>query len=384
MKKLCLISSLLLWPMLGFSQQNDSISRPIFSMNGFKLLENINIGFDMRTEFQAYTFRGGNQYYNGVQFENGFTALRISGKLHKRVEFNFRNRFNSGSEVQSLDRLSNDIQLAYVKLKATEKLDFYIGKMFAFYGGYEYEFSPLNILEFNDIYSNALAFVTGAGLSYQAFDNHRFRFQILNSRTILYQDLYGDVVAENIQEPIWPVNVVANWRGEFFNGKFKTNYSASYGNEVKKRGTYFFTLGHKYQSKDFSLMFDFQYSYEEIDTKGIVNSLLAENEVAENVLYVENWLRAEYRFSPKFQGILTLMTSTAYDNFKTSKDHIRTSYGAIPTLAYSPFKDLDLQFFIAYVGRYYDYSSYAIDNYNVGSYNKNELKIGIIAPLNLL
>ncbi|MFD0931834.1 porin [Psychroflexus salinarum] len=262
---------------LGFSQENDSISKPIFSINDSKLFENITIGFDMRTEFQAYTFRGGDQYYNGVQFENGFTALRISGKLHERVDFTFRNRFNSTSEVQSLDRLSNDIQFAYLKVKATEKLDLYIGKMFAFYGGYEYEFSPLYILEFNDIYSNALAFVTGAGLSYQAYDNHQLRFQVLNSRTLLYEDLYGDVVAENIEEPIWPVNVVANWRGKFFDGKFETNYSASYSNEVKNRGTYFFTLGHKYQTKDFTLMYDFQYSYEEIDTKGIVNSLLVEN-----------------------------------------------------------------------------------------------------------
>ncbi|MFO7745456.1 MAG: porin [Psychroflexus sp.] len=369
---------------LGFSQENDSISKPIFSINDSKLFENITIGFDMRTEFQAYTFRGGDQYYNGVQFENGFTALRISGKLHERVDFTFRNRFNSTSEVQSLDRLSNDIQFAYLKVKATEKLDLYIGKMFAFYGGYEYEFSPLYILEFNDIYSNALAFVTGAGLSYQAYDNHQFRFQVLNSRTLLYEDLYGDVVAENIEEPIWPVNVVANWRGKFFDGKFETNYSASYSNEVKNRGTYFFTLGHKYQTKDFTLMYDFQYSYEEIDTKGIVNSLLVENEIAENVLYIENWLRAEYNFSPKFKGLLTLMTSTAYNNFTTSSDHVRTSYGAIPTLAYSPFKDLDLQFFLAYVGRYYDYSNYAKNNFNVGSYNRNELKIGIIAPLNLL
>ncbi len=384
MQILGVILGFLLLPLSGFSQDNDSINSPIFSKNKSKLLKNITIGFDMRTEFQAYTFRGGDQYYNGVQFENGFTALRISGKLHDRVDFNFRNRFNSGSEVQSLDRLSNDIQLAYVKINAAKKLDVYIGKMFAFYGGYEYEFSPLYILEFNDIYSNALAFVTGAGLSYQAFDNHQFRFQVLNSRTLLYEDLYGDIVSENIEEPIWPVNGVANWRGSFFDGKFETNYSVSYSNEVKNRGTYFFSFGHKYQDKDFRLMYDFQYSYEEIDTKGIINNLLVESEIAEHVLYVENWLRAEYRFSPKFQGLLTLMTSTSYDNYTSTRDHVRTSYGAIPTLTYSPFKTIDIQFFLAYVVRYFDYSDYAKDNFNVGSYNKNELKIGIIAPLNLL
>ena len=380
-----LILSFLFLSSLGFSQNKDTLNKPLISIDKGKLLENITIGFDMRTEFQGYTFRGEGRDYNGVQFENGFTALRLSGQLHEKVHFNFRNRFNSSTEVQSLDRLSNNIQLAYVRLEANDKLDIYLGKMFAFYGGYEYEFSPLYVLEYNDIYSNALAFVTGAGLSYQAFDNHRFRFQVLNSRTLLYEDLYGDVVAENIKEPIWPVAVVANWRGELFDGKLQTNYSASYSNEVRKRGTYFFTLGHKYQDRNFTLMYDFQYSYEEIDTKGIISTILAdENQVAENVLYFENWLRAEYQFSPKFKGLLTLMTSTAYDSFTTTKNHIRTSYGAIPTFYYSPFENLDLKFFLAYIGRYFDYTNYAKTNFDVGSYNKNEFRIGIIAPLNLL
>lgn len=379
-----LIGVFLLTPLMGISQQMDSVTSPLISIDKEKFLKHVNIGFDMRTEFQAYKFRGGDQYYNGLQFENGFTALTISGQLHERVDFNFRNRFNSDTEVQSLDLLSNNIQFAYLKVKATEKIDVYIGKMFAFYGGYEFEFNPLYILEFNNIYSNALAFVTGAGLTYQAYKNHQLRFQVLNSRTLLYEDLYGDIASQNIQEPIWPVSLVANWRGHFFDGKFETNYSASYGNEVKNQGTYFFTLGHKYKNKDLTLMYDFQYSYEEIDTKGIVNSILVDNEIAENVLYVENWLRGEYRFSQKFQGLLTLMTNSAYDNLNTSRDHIRTSFGAIPTIYYNPFKKIDLRFFLAYIGRYYEYSSYAKDNFDVADYNRNELRIGVIAPLNLL
>jgi hypothetical protein len=367
----------------GFSQANDSLAEPLIKINKGKFFKDLNIGFDMRTEFQAYRFSGGDEFPRGMLFENGFTALRISGRLHERVDFTFRNRFNRTTAVQSLDNLSSDIEFAFLKIKASEQLDLYIGKMFAFYGGYEYEYSPLYILEFNDIYSNALAFVTGAGLSYQAFDQHQFRFQVLNSRTLRYEDLYGDVVSENIQEPIWPVNFVGNWRGQFFDGQFETNYSASYSNEVRNRGTYFITLGHKYKSKDLSIMYDFQYSKEDIDTKGIVSTLL-DDELAEDVLYVENWLRAEYRFSRKFQGLITLMSSTAYDNFTTSRELIRMSYGAIPTIYYNPFKKIDIRFFMAYIGRYYDYSDYAKQNLGVESFNKNELRIGILAPLNLL
>lgn len=379
-----LISALLFIPLLGFTQQTDSLKEPLIPAEKIELLKNINITFDLRMEFQAYTFRGGDNYYNGLQFQNGFTALGISGKLHEKVSFNFRNRFNKDSDVQTLDRLGGNIELAYIDVKASPSLNIVIGKMTAFYGGYEYEFSARDVLEYNDIYNNALAFVTGAGITYQASKGHKFGFQVLNSRTQHYDDLYGDIVAENIKEPDWPVAFVGNWRGSFFDGKFQTIYSLSHSIEVKDRGTTFFTLGHKYENNNLSLMYDFHYSFEQIDTKGIVSSVIRDEEVGEDVMYIENWLRAEYTFSPKFKGLLTLMTSSAYDNLKTSNDYIRTSYGMIPTLYYSPFKNIDLQFYLAYIGRYYDYSDYAINELGASSYNKNEARIGIIAPLLLL
>ena len=379
--KTFLISVLLSTPLLGFSQINDSLAEPLIPVEKIELLKNINFTFDMRVEFRGYKFRGGDQYYNGMQFQNGFTALGISGKLHDRVNFRFRHRFNKEGNVQSLDQLGNNIELAYIDLKASPSLDIRLGKMNPFYGGYEYEFSPLYVLEYNDIYGNALAFVTGAGITYQALKNHKVGLQVLNSRTMLYEDLYGDQIAENIQEPIWPVSIVGNWRGNFFDGKFQTIYSMSYGNEVKNRGTYFFTLGNKYQNRNLTLMYDFHYSYEQVDTKGIMTNLLATGSVAEDVTYIENWLRAEYRFNSKFQGLLTLMTSSAYDNMITDNDHMRTSYGMIPTIYYSPFNDIDLRFFLGYISRYYDYSNYARETLGAANYNKNEVRVGIIAPL---
>lgn len=384
MLKSLVVSVLLLIPLLGFSQINDSLAKPMISLDKTKLLKNIDITFDMRMGLRAYTFRGGDHYYNGVQFQNGHTALGISGKVHEKVDFKFRNRFNKGSNVQSLDQLGSNIELAYINVEASPGLQVLLGKMNAFYGGYEYEFSAMDVLEYNDIHSNALAYVTGAGIMFKAFETQKFGLQVLNSRTQHYDDLYGNVVAEGIQEPDWPVAVVGNWRGSFFGGKIETIYSMSYSNQVKEKGTYFFTLGHKYQNKNLKLMYDFDYSYEQVDTKGVMTSILGQERIAKNVTYIENWLRAEYRFSSKFKGLLSLMTSSAYGNIPNGDDHLRTSYGAIPTVYYSPFKDLDLRFYLAYIGRFYDYSSYALENLDVSNYNKNEVRVGFIAPLWLL
>ncbi len=381
MIKSFLIRVFLMIPLLGFAQVNDSLGQPIFPMEKMELLKNINFTFDMRMEFQAYTFRGGENYYNGIQFENGFTALGISGKLHEKVFFTFRNRFNKNRDVQTLDNLGNDIELANINIQVSPTINLLLGKMNAFYGGYEYEFSPLYVLEYNDVFNNVLAFVTGAGINYQALENHNFGLQVLNSRTMHYADLYGDVVAENIKEPDWPVAFVGNWRGNFFDGKFQTIYSLSHSNEVKNRGTTFFTLGNKFHNGDLTLMYDFQYSFEQVDTKGVMTNLFNDGSIAEEVQYIENWLRAEYRFNPKFSGLLTLMTSSAYANIENSQKQMRRSYGMIPTIYYSPFKNFDLRFFLAYIGRYFDHSNYAIENFSATNYNKNEVRVGIIAPL---
>ncbi|MDX1427385.1 MAG: hypothetical protein R3206_06130, partial [Salegentibacter mishustinae] len=138
------------------------------------------------------------------------------------------------------------------------------------------------------------------------------------------------------------------------------------------------------QNRNLTLMYDCNYSYEEVDTKGIVTDIMAGPSVAEDALYVENWLRAEYRFSPKFKGLLSLMTSSAYGDAASDRKHLRTSYGMVPTLYYSPFEKIDIRFFFAYIGRFYTYSNYAIQEFDTAYHNRNEVRLGIIAPLLLL
>ena len=78
------------------------------------------------------------------------------------------------------------------------------------------------------------------------------------------------------------------------------------------------------------------------------------------------------------------MTSSAYGEVENDRNRLRTSYGVVPTLYYTPIKDFDIRFFLAFIGRYYTYSNYAIEEFNAADYNRNELRIGIIAPLLLL
>src|SRR5699024_8489762 len=231
-------------------------------------------------------------------------------------------------------------------------------------------------------------YVTGVGMNYQLSENHTLGFQILNSRTMIYEDLYEEDGAENIEELDLPVEFVGRWNWNFFDKKLETIYSVSYSRQVKNMGTFYVTLGHKYHNQRFTLMYDFSYSYEQVDTKNIATDIIGGEYAAQDVTYIGNWLRAKYTISPQFSGLLTMMTSTAYGedvkSEKSGRDHLRTSYGIIPTLYYHPFQDMDIRFFVAYVGRYFAYSKLAKEDLGSSSYNRNEVRLGIIAPLWIL
>lgn len=369
-------------------EKADSLNQPLLPKDNIEFLKNIYVSLDMRMAFKSYVLRGGDHDYQGNQFENEFTALNIRAKVHDKVRLNFRNRYNKTTSVQSLDQLGNSIELANIEVQATPKLNVKIGRQEAFFGGYEYFFSAMDVLEYNDIQNNALAYVTGVGLNYKISDKNKLGFQVLNSRTMHYDDKYGDDENENIQEPDWPFEVVGRWEGNYFDGKFQTKYSYSYSREVKDKGTHFVTLGHQYQNDKLRIMYDFDYSHEQVDTKGVATDIIQEESVAQNVTYLENWLRSEYDFSSQFTGLLTLMTNSTYGKrFEGIKDKnrlLRRSYGVIPTLYYHPFNDLDLRFFIAFIHRYYDYSNFSKNELGATSYNSNELRFGFISPLRFL
>jgi len=397
-----LIVFLVLIHIKSYSQTSDSLANPIIPTDKRSFLNNIGMYLNMRMAQRNYVLRGGYHDYDGSQFENEYTALGIYAKVHDKININFRNRFNKATNVESLDQLGNSIELANIDISVVPDFKIILGRQDAYFGGYEYSFNAIEVMQYNDIQSNAQAYVTGIGLDYNLSENHNFGFQILNSRTEHWEEKYEEDEEQDIHQPVFPVEFVGRWKGSFFNGKFQTIYSYSYGTESKDMYTHFITLGHKFETGRFKFMYDFDYNYEDLDTKGLATTIINGNDisdehfvigvqegpVAQKVTYLENWIRTEYEVSSKFRALLSLMTSTAYGkDLKTDtsgRDRLRTSYGVIPSVYYRPFDDIDVRFFVTYVGRYFKYSTFAENQLGAVNYNKNEIKFGFIAPLRVL
>lgn len=374
----------------------DSISKPIIPLNKQNLLKDVDVIFNTRFGFDNYFDKG---TFTNSEFNNNQFRLEIKGKIHEKVYFRFRDRYTQQSEIGSRDHITRGTDMAFIGIYLTPNTRLDMGKMSADWGGYEFDMNPIDILEYNDLLNHADNFLTGVGVTHKLKNGHSFGLQVLNSRTKTFEEQYVGYDISKLEKAKAPFAFVGNWRGTFFDGKFETNYSYSYFQEAKDNAMNYVSLGNKYQDSKLTLMYDFQYSHENVDRKGITSSIINANRkplevddkgnvLAKNASYMDNWVRADYLVSPKVNLSLTLMTSNAYGKdlvgSTNTTERLSTSYGFIPTVQYIPFKDINVRFYVAYIGKYYNYSSFAKNNYGVENFNTGRISIGLVAPLLVL
>jgi hypothetical protein len=351
------------------------------------LLRDVDVIFNSRMAYNS-NFLDGDHTFSA--FNVNQLRFEVKGKIHEKVYFRFRNRYTREPVPGNLDNISRAVDLAFLRIDLSPRTNFSFGKLCADWGGYEFDFNPIDILTYNDVIEYADNFLVGAGISHTLENKkHSFAFQVLNSRTKTYDEQYGTSAPPNIDPSEYPLAMVVNWRGSFFKGKFETTYSYSYFNEAKNAQMSYFALGNKFKFKNFVLYYDFQYSDEELDRKGIVSNIINSQYqyAAQDALYIENWVRAEYLVTPKINLLMTVMNSN--HSWKGNPDpngssKLSTSYGFIPTVQFMPFKDFNIKFYLAYTARKYDYTSYAEKTFGVNDYTTGLFGFGFIAPLLVL
>lgn len=370
----------------GVKFERDSI-RSLIPIKKQALLRDVDLIFNTRVAFNSSFFDGSHE---GSKFNYDQMRLEIKGKIHEKVAFRFRDRYTREPVPGNLDNISRSVDMAFVKVDLSPRTNFTIGKMCADWGGYEFDFNPIDILTYNDIIENADNFLVGVGLAHTFADKkNSLSFQILNSRTKTYEEQYGSSAPPGIDASKLPLAFVANWRSSFFDGKWDITYSYSFFNEAKGKNMNYFALGNKFSANKFVLYYDFQYSSEDIDRKGIVSNIISSQfeYAAQDAVYLENWLRAEYLVSPKVNLLLTVMNSNHSwkgnpDSNASSK--LSSSFGIIPTIQFIPFKDHNIRFYLAYTARKFNYTNYAETTFGVKDYTTGLLGIGLVAPLLVL
>lgn len=369
------------------TKEGNEVYEPIIPTSKISLLKDVDVIFNTRMAFDNYFID--NDHVNSLFSINQF-RFEVKGKIHDKVFFRFRNRYTKIADPATIDNVSRTVDMAYVTIDVAPQTKFTFGKMIGDWGGYELLINPIEILSYNTINDKADNFLVGAAITYALKDNkNKFNLQVLNSRTKTFQEQFGATMPPGITATETPLAIVTNWKGHLFDGKLETSYSYGYFMDAENRNRNYFALGNKFKTNKLVLYYDFQYSNEDLDQKGIVSNIIKKQNIyaAEDVNYIENWIRAEYRIQPKVNLLLTLMNSNGYWNGNpdpNKNSNLLTSYGIIPTVEYSPFTDFNMKFYLGYVAKKYDYSIYAENNFNAVDCTTGQLSFGIIAPLLVL
>ncbi|MBN7812619.1 hypothetical protein J0A68_16815 [Algoriphagus sp. H41] len=349
-----------------------------------------NMNFAFRNEFV-------DGEYMQSRFRNEQFRLEIRGQVHEKVYFRFRDRYTRAQTSESIDNLSRSVDLAYIRVDLSDKWSASIGKMCADWGAWEFDWNPIDIYEYSDIVEYADNFLTGVGFTYTPSSKNQWTFQVLDSRTKSFEELYGQ--QPNFSESKAPLAFVANWRGSLFDGKVKTIWSYSLFNEAqdmtgKGANMNYIALGNEFNFNKFRFIYDFKWSDEELDRTGIVSETIP-NDLYDyavgNTLYIGHWVNFRYVVSPKvhltFVGMLDIANwKNSFNDPEntTGEEHIRNAWGFIPAVEYFPWDDLNLKFFANWVGRSYDYSDYAQARFGAQNYSTGRFTVGFISPLGIL
>ena len=320
-----------------------------------KKSDKFNLYLNMQGSFDA-NFRDG--------FEEGAFKMRqlrieMKGDINDWLSYRYRQRLNRGNDGSgNIDNVPTSIDWAGVGIKLN-KFSFFAGKQCASYGGIEFDLNPIDIYEYSDMIEHMSNFMTGLNVAYNYNPYQQIQFQVLNSLNGPSEEMYGDLERTKL-----PLVYTLNWNGNFLD-VFKTRWSASVMNETKGEKMYYYALGNEFNfSPKWHAYFDWMYSHEGVDRKGIITSIVGTDNQAHNAFnaeYMSYVLHVNYRFAPKWNLFAKGMYETA-SVYKASdeveKGKYRTAWGYAGGIEFYPMES-NLHFFLAYVGRSYKYTDRA-------------------------
>jgi len=300
---------------------------------------------DLTTKFQARQLR-----------------LEVRGDLTERIFYRFRHRLNKLNAAVSLDNLATATDMMYAGFRLNEKWSATVGKMCQAWGGYEFDLNPMNIYEYSDFLQNMDNFMLGAMITYAPNPNHEFNLQITDVRNSNFADLYATATA-TIKESNTPLAYIFNWNGNLLDGLVQTRWGAGLQSEADGYTNALVMLGTKLNLPKFQVFLDYMMANDQLDRLNYTP--LSNNGSAtpvKDAKYNSFVLKAEYQPAPEWnifaQGLYeTANSSLANNEFK--------GIGYFAGVEYLPFKEQDLRFFLAYIGRSRDTNSVKVDTNRV-------------------
>ena len=303
-----------------------------------------------------------------AQFKARQLRLEVRGDITDRIFYRFRHRLNKSNAATSLDNLAKATDMLYAGFRLDDKWALTAGKMCQAWGGFEFDLNPMNIYEYSDFVDHMDNFMLGAMITYAPNKNHEFNLQITDVRNDSFETLYG-TATNTINASKAPLTYIFNWNGNLFDNLIQTRWGGGLQSEADGYNNWMLMLGTKLNLPKFQVFFDYMMANEALDR--LKYTPMSSTVLVKDAKYNSFVLKAEYQPIPQ----LNIFAQGLYETAKNDlTDNKMTGIGYFAGVEYLPFEKQDLRFFLAYIGRAYDYEHQPLSP----MLDKNRVSIGLM------
>ena len=294
-----------------------------------------------------------------AQFKARQLRWEVRGDITDRIFYRLRHRLNKPNAAASLDNLAKATDMLYAGFRLDEKWALTVGKMCQAWGGFEFDLNPMNIYEYSDFIENMDNFMVGGMITYAPNANHEFNLQITDVRNDTFANIYG-TTSPTITASKAPLTYIFNWNGNLFENLIQTRWGAGVQNEADGYMNSMVMLGTKLNLPKFQVFFDYMMANEQLDR--LKYTPMSKTTLVKDAKYNSFVLKAEYQPIPE----LNIFAQGLYETAKSDlAGNELTGIGYYGGVEYLPFKDQDLRFFLAYIGRSREVNKVATDTNRV-------------------
>lgn len=349
-----------------------------------------------------------------TRFYNKNLRIEMTGWLTDNLYYRFRHRLNKTDAPMSEDNFAKATDYMMVGWKFNDTWSIQGGKKCQALGSFEFDENPMFIYQYSDMEDNVDSSKGALNLLYNPSKTQQFSAEVSNTYNGKLADEFGanaqvttgkvvndgaaggkKLEVEALEKSNSPLTYSVGWNGKFFDNKLQTRWSYSHRTQAKGKYSRFFRFGQKLNLSKLQWYVDYNHTYDDLDrmkiaSKEIVNEMV--NSISPDS--EENGYTNLYLSKVRYQGIITkmnwqfakdwnLMLKGMWETASATKDekfkNYRTAYGYIGSLEYYPARKQkqDLRFFLAYVGRKYDYSKKC----GLKDYNTDRIELGMMYRL---
>lgn len=349
-----------------------------------------------------------------TRFYNKNLRIEMTGWLTDNLYYRFRHRLNKTDAPMSEDNFAKATDYMMVGWKFNDTWSIQGGKKCQALGSFEFDENPMFIYQYSDMEDNVDSSKGALNLLYNPSKTQQFSAEVSNTYNGKLADEFGanaqvttgkvvndgaaggkKLEVEALEKSNSPLTYSVGWNGKFFDNKLQTRWSYSHRTQAKGKYSRFFRFGQRLNLSKLQWYVDYNHTYDDLDrmkiaSKEIVNEMV--NSISPDS--EENGYINIYLSKVRYQGIVTkmnwqfakdwnLMLKGMWETASATKDekfkNYRTAYGYIGSLEYYPARKQkqDLRFFLAYVGRKYDYSKKC----GMKDYNTDRIELGMMYRL---